>query len=61
MPMILGLFPVVGFMFIVMGLILILRAIGVVNRSSPFFRYRIRIGGLLVCVGVIMMVLSIIL
>jgi len=59
--MITGFFPVVGFMFIVIGLILILRAIGVVNRSSPFFRYRIRIGGLLVCVGVIMMVLSLIL
>ena len=61
MPMITGFFPVVGFMLIVIGLILTLRAIGVVNRSSPFFRYRIRIGGLLVFVGVIIMVLSIIL
>ena len=61
MPMITGFFPVVGFMLIVIGLILILRAMGVVNRSSPFFRYRIRIGGLLVFVGVIIMVLSIIL
>jgi len=59
--MITGFFPVVGFMLIVIGLILILRAMGVVNRSSPFFRYRIRIGGLLVFVGVIIMVLSIIL
>jgi uncharacterized membrane protein len=61
MPMMTGFFPVVGFMLIVIGLILILRAIGVVNRSSPFFRYRIRIGGLLVFVGVIMMVLGIVL
>jgi len=61
MPMITGFFPVVGFTLIVIGLILILRAMGVVNRSSPFFRYRIRIGGLLVFVGVIIMVLSIIL
>jgi hypothetical protein len=59
--MITGFFPVVGFTLIVTGLILTLRAIGVVNRSSPFFRYRIRIGGLLVFVGVIIMVLSIIL
>jgi hypothetical protein len=59
--MITGFFPVVGFMLIVIGLILILRAIGVVNRSSPFFRYPIRIGGLLVFAGVIMMALSIIL
>jgi len=59
--MLAGLFPVVGFMLIVAGLILILRATGVVNRSNPFFRYRIRIGELLVFVGVIMMVLSIIL
>jgi len=61
MPMITGFFPVVGFTLIVIGLILTLRAIGVVNRSSPFFRYRIRIGGLSVFVGVIIMVLSIIL
>jgi hypothetical protein len=33
MPMITGFFPVVGFMLIVTGLILTLRAIGVVNRS----------------------------
>ena len=59
--MITGIFPAVGFTLIVIGLILILRAMGVVNRSSPFFRYRIRIGGLLVFVGVIIMVLSIIL
>jgi hypothetical protein len=59
--MVTGLFPVVGFTLIVVGLILILRAMGVVNRSSPFFRYRVRIGGLLVFVGVIIMVLSIIL
>jgi hypothetical protein len=56
-----GFFPVVGFALTVTGLILILRAMGVVNISSPFFRYRIRIGGLLVFVGVIIMVLSIIL
>jgi hypothetical protein len=61
MPMIAGFFPVVGFMLIVMGSILMLRATGVVNRSSPFFRYRMRIGELLVSVGVIIMVLSIIL
>lgn len=61
MSMITGFFPVVGFALTVTGLILILRAMGVVNRSSPFFRYRIRIGGLLVSVGVIIMVLSIIL
>jgi len=59
--MITGLLPTAGFMLMVIGLILILRAIGVVNRSSPFFRYRIRIGGLLFFVGLIMMVLSIIL
>lgn len=61
MSMMTGFFPVVGFALTVTGLILILRAMGVVNRSSPFFRYRIRIGGLLVFVGVIIMVLSIIL
>ena len=61
MPMITGFFPVVGFVLIIIGLILILRAMGIVNRSSPFFRYRIRIGGVLVFVGVIIMVLSIIL
>jgi hypothetical protein len=61
MPMITGFFPVVGFMLIVIGLILILRATGVVNRSGPFFRYRMRIGGLLVFVGVIIVVLGIIL
>jgi hypothetical protein len=61
MTMITGFFPVVGFMPIVIGLILILRAIGVVNRSSPFFRYPIRIGGLLVFVGIMIIVLSIIL
>jgi len=59
--MITGFFPVVGFVLIIIGLILILRAMGIVNRSSPFFRYRIRIGGVLVFVGVIIMVLSIIL
>jgi hypothetical protein len=59
--MITGFFPVVGFALAVIGLILISRAMGVVNRSSPFFRYRIRIGGLLAFVGVIIMVLSIIL
>ena len=59
--MITGFFSVIGFMLIVIGLILTLRATGVVDRSSPFFRYRIRIGGLLVCVGAIVMVLSIIL
>jgi hypothetical protein len=59
--MITGFFPAVGFTLMVIGLILILRAMGVVNRSGPFFRYRIRIGGLLVFVGVIIMVLSIIL
>jgi hypothetical protein len=58
--MITGIFPVVGFVLIVIGLILILRAMGIVNRSSPFFTYRIRIGGVLVFVGVIIMVLSII-
>jgi hypothetical protein len=58
--MITGIFPVVGFVLIVMGLILILRAMGIVDRSSPFFTYRIRIGGVLVFVGVIIMVLSII-
>jgi hypothetical protein len=60
MSMITGIFPVVGFVLIVMGLILILRAMGIVDRSSPFFTYRIRIGGVLVFVGVIIMVLSII-
>ncbi len=60
MSMITGIFPVVGFVLIVIGLILILRAMGIVNRSSPFFTYRIRIGGVLVFVGVIIMVLSII-
>jgi hypothetical protein len=59
--MITGFFPVVGFALTLMGLFIILRAIGVVNRSSPFFTYPIRIGGLLVYVGVIIMVLSIIL
>jgi hypothetical protein len=58
--MITGIFPVVGFVLIVMGLILILRAMGIVDRSSPFFTYRIRIGEVLVFVGVIIMVLSII-
>jgi hypothetical protein len=58
--MITGIFPVVGFVLIAMGLILILRAMGIVDRSSPFFTYRIRIGGVLVFVGVIIMVLSII-
>jgi hypothetical protein len=59
--MVTGFFPVVGFMLIVIGLILMLRATGLVNRSSPFFTYRIRIGGFLLFVGVIVMVLSIIL
>ena len=58
--MITGIFRVVGFVLIVMGLILILRAMGIVDRSSPFFTYRIRVGGVLVFVGVIIMVLSII-
>jgi hypothetical protein len=61
MSIITGFFPVVGFMLIAIGLILILRAIGLVNRSSPFFRYRTRIGGLLIFVGLIIMVLGIIL
>jgi len=60
MSMVTGIFPVAGFVLIVIGLILILRAIGIVNRSSPFFTYRIRIGGVLVFVGVIIMVLGII-
>jgi uncharacterized membrane protein len=60
MSMITGIFPVVGFVLSVIGLILILRAMGIVNRSSPFFTYRIRIGGVLVFVGVIIMVLGII-
>jgi len=55
-----GFFPVVGVMLTVMGLILLLRATGLVNRTSPLFRYRIRIGGLLVSVGVIIILLSII-
>jgi hypothetical protein len=54
-------FFIVGFVFIVIGLLLILRAMGVVQRSSPFFRYRIRLGGVLVFVGLIITVLSIIL
>jgi hypothetical protein len=59
--MITGFFPVAGFVLWVIGLIMILRAIGLVNRSSPFFIYGIRIGALLVFVGILMMVLSIIL
>jgi hypothetical protein len=59
--MITGFFPVVGFTLMIIGLILILRAMAVVNRISPFFRYRMRIGGLLVFVGVIIMVFSLIL
>jgi len=59
--MITGVFPAVGFTLTVIGLILILRATGMVNRSSPFFTCRIRIGGFLLFVGVIIMVLSIIL
>jgi len=59
--MITGFLPVFGFMLLVIGFILILRAIGVVNRSSPFFSYRIRIGELLIFVGTVIMVLSIIL
>ena len=59
--MITGFFPVVGFMFIVTGLILMLRAMGLVNRSSPFFKYRVRIGGLLFFVGAMIVVLNIIL
>lgn len=61
MPVITGLFPVVGFALMLMGLLEILRATGVVNRSSPFFRYRTRVGGLLVYVGAIILVLSIVL
>ena len=60
MHMITGFFQVVGFTFVVIGLILILRAMGVISRSSPFFRYRMGIGGVLVFVGVIIMVLDII-
>jgi hypothetical protein len=55
-----GIFPVVGFVLIIIGLIEILRAMGIVNRSSPFFTYRMRIGAVLVFVGLIIMVLSII-
>jgi len=55
-----GFFPVVGFVLFVIGLILF-RAIGMVNRKSPFAICRIRIGGFLLFVGVIVMVLSIIL
>ena len=55
-----GFFPVVGFLLFVIGLILF-RATGLVNRKSPFVTYRIRIGGFLLFVGVIVMVLSVIL
>jgi hypothetical protein len=54
-----GFFPVVGFLLFVIGLILF-RAIGMVNRKSPVAICRIRIGGFLLFVGVIVMVLSVI-
>jgi len=60
MRMVTGIFLVVGFALVLVGLILILRAMGIVNRSSPFFTYRIRIGGVLMFVGVIVMVVSMI-
>jgi hypothetical protein len=58
--MISGFFPVVGFVLFVIGLILF-RAHGMVNRKSPVAICRIRIGGFLLFVGIIVMVLSIIL
>ena len=60
MRMVTGILPVVGFALVIVGLILILRAMGVVNRSSPFFTYRIRIGGVLMFGGVIFIVVSMI-
>jgi hypothetical protein len=54
-------FFLAGFVSTVIGLLLALRAMGVVQRSSPFFRYRIRLGGVLLFVGLIIMVLSIML
>jgi uncharacterized membrane protein len=59
--MITGLFHVVGVMLLVIGLLLLLRAMGLVNRNSPFFKYRVRIGGFLMFVGRIILVLSLIL
>jgi hypothetical protein len=61
MLMIIGFFSVVGFALILIGLLLIARAIGIVNRNSPFFTYPIRIGGFLVILGLLIMVSSIIL
>jgi hypothetical protein len=55
-----GVFPIVGFVLFVTGLILF-RAHGMVNRKSPIAIYRIRIGGFLLFVGAIVIVLSIIL
>jgi hypothetical protein len=60
MRMVTGIFLVVGFALVLVGLILILRAMGIVNRSSPFFTYRIRIGGVLIFVGDAVMVVSVI-
>jgi hypothetical protein len=61
MAMITGLFQVVGLMLLVIGLLLPLRAMGLVNRNSPLFEYRIRIGGILVFLGGVILILSIVL
>jgi hypothetical protein len=59
--MITGFFPVSGFALIILGLLLMLRATGLVKRDSPFFRFHVRLGAVLVFAGGIILVLSIIL
>ena len=54
-------FPVLGFGFVLLGLLLILRAMGLLKRDNPFFKYNFRLGGVLVLVGGIIMAVSLIL
>lgn len=59
--MVTGLFQVFGLVLFVIGLIFLLRASGLVNRSSPFFKYRLIIGFPLLIAGGSILILSLIL
>ncbi len=59
--MITGLFPVVGLVLFIIGLIFLLRASGLINRNSPFVKHRIILGFTSIIAGGIMLILSLIL
>ena len=53
-----GLFQVIGFVLFVIGVLLILRAYGMVRKDSPYVRYHKTVGFPLLIVGIVILVVS---